>query len=373
MDDEQKKNEQLRDELEIDSGKSERKTATRKKPASDSKRVTKKNPSKYPRDTLEQALRIPRSILEQNAGQPCSVEDAARYMGVGCNGPFKVLVGSAKKYGLLKEDGPGIVALTDLARQILRPQTREDEISGLRTSVQTAPEISDVYSHYRGELIPERKFFANKLMDTYGILEHKTEEFSEIFFSTLRLAELLDETGGKIRLLDVSENRTSTTHVASKEERRLRKAVTPNSSDTCFVMMPFGGHLGTYYEAVYKPAVKQAGLTPIRADADIFGTGKIIDQIYRGIVESKVLIAELTSRNPNVFYELGLAHALRKPVVLVSSNDEDVPFDLKHIRCIHYDMKDPFWGEKLIDKVTENVLSALQNPEEALFSVEEQS
>jgi hypothetical protein len=69
-----------------------------------------------------------------------------------------------------------------------------------------------------------------------------------------------------------------------------------------------------------------------------------------------------------VFYELGLAHALQKPVVLVSSNEQDVPFDLKHIRVIYYDVSDPFWGQKLIEKVAENIVSALKNPEEAVFN-----
>jgi len=67
-----------------------------------------------------------------------------------------------------------------------------------------------------------------------------------------------------------------------------------------------------------------------------------------------------------VLYELGLAHALRKPVVLVSSNEADVPFDVRHVRVIYYDMHDPFWGQKLIEKVAENILSALQNPLEAI-------
>ena len=93
-----------------------------------------------------------------------------------------------------------------------------------------------------------------------------------------------------------------------------------------------------------------------------------MEQIWSGIKSAKVLVAELTKRNPNVFYELGLAHALQKPVVLVSSNEEDVPFDLKHIRVIYYDMTDPFWGSKLLDKVAENILSALKNPEEAVFA-----
>ncbi len=54
-----------------------------------------------------------------------------------------------------------------------------------------------------------------------------------------------------------------------------------------------------------------------------------------------------------------------KPV-LVSSNETDVPFDLHHIRVIYYEVTDPFWGAKLVEKVAENILSALKNPEEAV-------
>jgi hypothetical protein len=58
---------------------------------------------------------------------------------------------------------------------------------------------------------------------------------------------------------------------------------------------------------------------------------------------------------------------------LVSSNEEDVPFDLRHIRVIVYDQMDPFWGQKLIDKVADNIRSAVTNPEDAIFKIEEAS
>ena len=132
-------------------------------------------------------------------------------------------------------------------------------------------------------------------------------------------------------------------------------------------MMPFAPPHGDYYAKIFEPAIQKTGLTPVRADAEIFGAGKIMDQIWIGINSAKVLVAELTTKNPNVFYELGLSHALEKPVVLVSSNEDDVPFDLHHIRVIYYDVMDPFWGQKLLDKVAENILSAIKNPEEAIF------
>ena len=177
---------------------------------------------------------------------------------------------------------------------------------------------------------------------------------------------LTTEIEGKIRFIDVS-NKPGGEVVVQKAIKKLGKGIKFTKSDSVFVMMPFEEPLGEYYEKIYKPSIEKAGLTPIRADSDIFGSGKIIDQILTGIRQAKVLVAELTSRNPNVFYELGLAHALKKPVVLVSSNMSDVPFDLQHVRVIFYDMRDPFWGNKLIDKVAENILSAINNPTEAIL------
>ncbi len=324
------------------------------------------NNAKYPRHSLSRALRIPKAILDQNAGKECSDRDAAGFVGVGYSGPFQMEISSAKKYGLIDSPSARKLIVTDLGRQILRPQQSSDEIDGLREAVFNAPEISDVYSHYRGERIPDDKFFDNALAENYKIPREKLGEFKDIFFDTLKTAELLDETGGKRRIVDVS-NEPKADGAKSERIKKLGKAAKVSADDSCFVMMPFAGHLGSYYNAIYEPAITKAGLRPVRADDDIFGTGKIIDQVWRGIVDAKVLVAELTSRNPNVFYELGLAHALQKPVVLVSSREEDVPFDLQHIRVIYYDVNDPFWGDKLIEKVAENILSAIQNPEEAIF------
>lgn len=345
-----------------DKNKSDGKTA-KSKPAP---KKTVQNNAKYPRHSLSRALRIPRAILDQNAGKECSDKDAAGFVGVGYSGPFQMEISSAKKYGLIDSPSARKLIVTDLGRQILRPQQSSDEIDGLREAVFNAPEISDVYSHYRGERIPDDKFFDNALVENYKIPREKLGEFKDIFFDTLKTAELLDETGGKRRIVDVS-NEPKADGAKSERIKKLGKAAKVSADDSCFVMMPFAGHLGSYYNAIYEPAITKAGLRPVRADDDIFGTGKIIDQVWRGIVDAKVLVAELTSRNPNVFYELGLAHALQKPVVLVSSREEDVPFDLQHIRVIYYDVNDPFWGDKLIEKVAENILSAIQNPEEAIF------
>lgn len=322
---------------------------------------------KFPRHTVEQALRIPRAILDQNAGKPCTPREAAAFLGMKVSGAFNVEVASASKFGFLDRPAKEKIRPTDLAKLILRPQQDGDETRGYRRAVMQAPILSDVYNHYRGENLPDERFLANALGDKFGISPSDLGEFRDVLLASLKQASLVEEHGDKLRVVDVTSEPSSTAGSGSPALEKLSREVRLGTGDSCFVVMPFAEPHGGYYSKVYVPAIEKAGLKPVRADASIFGAGKIIDQIWAGINSARVLVAELTTKNPNVFYELGLAHALKKPVVLVSSNEEDVPFDLKHIRVIYYDMSDPFWGTKLIEKVAENVLSAIKHPEEAIF------
>jgi len=79
-------------------------------------------------------------------------------------------------------------------------------------------------------------------------------------------------------------------------------------------MMPFGEWFDRYYQEIYVPAIKEAGFERVRAD-ELFTTGSAVEQMWEQIEKAKLLLADLTGKNPNVFYELGLAHAARKPVV----------------------------------------------------------
>ncbi|MRX45914.1 hypothetical protein [Pedobacter puniceum] len=103
----------------------------------------------------------------------------------------------------------------------------------------------------------------------------------------------------------------------------------------CFVIMPFNDKLNPIYESIIKVVLKDLKYNPLRAD-EIFTSKPIIDDIWLNIKKSKFLIADLTDRNPNVFYELGLAHALTKDVILLTQNLSDIPFDLRHYRIIVY-------------------------------------
>ena len=134
---------------------------------------------------------------------------------------------------------------------------------------------------------------------------------------------------------------------------------------TSFVISPFGEPFDTYFTHIVKPALEECGLYAIRGDS-LYRPSTIVDDIWQGIRDAKVLIAELTDRNPNVFYELGLAHALSKPVILISKSIDDVPFDLRSIRVLVYDKDHPDWGNKLRLNLIKAIHEVLKNPTSAI-------
>lgn len=139
---------------------------------------------KYPRHSLEKVLRIPKAILDQNAGKECSDEETAKFLGVKYNkGPYALELSSALKYGLLERPSQGRIAVSDIAKKILRPQNGQEELTGLREAVLKAPEISAVYTHYRGENLPDMQFFDNALVDKFGIPRTRSPN-SRLFSST---------------------------------------------------------------------------------------------------------------------------------------------------------------------------------------------
>jgi hypothetical protein len=132
-------------------------------------------------------------------------------------------------------------------------------------------------------------------------------------------------------------------------------------TNSCFVVMPFHSLYAAEYERVIKPAVQEAGLECVRGD-EIYTQQSIVHDIWKSIRQARVIVAELSSRNPNVMYEVGLAHAIGKPIVLLTRSEEDVPFDLRALRYIFYDPNDPLWGEHLRTELTKVLRKILESP-----------
>ena len=118
-----------------------------------------------------------------------------------------------------------------------------------------------------------------------------------------------------------------------------------------FVLMPFKEPYNSYYPTIFKPALEAAGYSVKRAD-DLYAPHPIMLDVQNSILEADLILCEMSERNPNVFYELGLAHAIGRPSVLVSRNEEDIPFDLRAVRVILYDYRQAGWEAKLKEAIT---------------------
>lgn len=102
-----------------------------------------------------------------------------------------------------------------------------------------------------------------------------------------------------------------------------------------FVLMPFDPEFDAVYRDLIQRTLVDAGFRVLRAD-DLLANANVLRAIIMGIRDSDMVVADLTGLNPNVLYEVGIAHALEKPVILLAQDIEEVPFDLRQYRVVVY-------------------------------------
>lgn len=105
-------------------------------------------------------------------------------------------------------------------------------------------------------------------------------------------------------------------------------------ADLISVMMPFQAEFNPVYIAL-QSAIRAAGFNPMRAD-DLWEENAVIQDIVNLIARARIVICDCSGRNPNVFYEAGIAHTLGKEVILIAQSENDIPFDLRHLRYVKY-------------------------------------
>jgi hypothetical protein len=132
---------------------------------------------------------------------------------------------------------------------------------------------------------------------------------------------------------------------------------------TCFVIQPFdsAGKFDKRYKETFVPAIVTAGLEPYRVDQDA-GADVLINSIEDGIRSAAVCLADITTDNPNVWYELGFAFAANRPVVMVCSTERTgkYPFDIQHRAIIRYKTEAQSDFKQLSDAITDRLKAAAE-------------
>jgi len=129
---------------------------------------------------------------------------------------------------------------------------------------------------------------------------------------------------------------------------------------SCFIVMPFGQEWSVDVHRILSRACDAVNVRAVRGD-DLFTPTDFLEDIWQGINAADFVIADITGRNPNVLYELGIAHTLAKPVVILSRQATDIPVDLATRRVILYGQSESDWREDLAHKISEAVAGIVRD------------
>lgn len=158
--------------------------------------------------------------------------------------------------------------------------------------------------------------------------------------------------------------------MTAKKTQETAPTVEKPENNDCFIIMPIAdhpdykqGHFKRVYDDIFAPACRAAGYKPIRAD-DVAQTNLIHLDILQKLLESPMAICDLSTRNPNVLFELGLRQAFDKPTILVQEVGTPQIFDINLFRYTQYrnglDYRDVLADQKSIQKVLEETKLAVQ-------------
>lgn len=146
-------------------------------------------------------------------------------------------------------------------------------------------------------------------------------------------------------------------------------------SKTCFIISRIGGDGTPEREKadeklnhLFTPVLKELGYSAVRADQEET-PGSISRSIVERIINSEMIIADISDKNPNVFYEIAIRNAVKKPIIIIRSPEQKPPFDIQDKRAIAVDMSKPNIWRPAMNKLKKQIESAEDNPTNASESI----
>ncbi len=228
--------------------------------------------------------------------------------------------------------------------------TRDQLRARFRLAIESIPPFKQLYDEFAGKRFPTHAVLRDFLRD-HGYKESELQECVDTFTVNARFLGLLRSLAGAERLLTIEHVLDNIADTGGPAQRKgdivLPGTVsTPGAQDwtkVCFYVTPIGEeeseerqHSDLFLGSLVEPALATFGLNVIRAD-QIGKAGMITAQVIEHIVNARVVIADLSFHNPNVFYEVALRHACRRPIVQLIRAVDRIPFDLDQVRTIKVD------------------------------------
>lgn len=339
-----------------------------------SKRSVRKPGRKpYPVVPFSDAITLAEGIMKHNGGQPTKRETLLHKMGLATNATStRNLITNSGKYGLT-EGGYTAPTLKLTSEGALAVDTKGKRLDQLKARFALAighvSEFNTLYEKRKGNNMPAPEMLHDDLHD---LDEGDRKPCADIFISNVKYLGLLTERDGAQYLQTVDEWLTqSHSHIPSDSPEVPATASTAdvvpvNFSHVCFVISTIneaGSDERKHADMVLRQYVERAldgtGLKVVRADK-IGDPGMISKQVIEHIVHAKLVIADLSFHNPNVFYELALRHVTGKPTVHLIQECDKIPFDLGNFRTIKVDTGDKYKMVAELDTLRSEIAAAIK-------------
>lgn len=339
---------------------------TRKKPKGRSSSSRRKERAPYPQRSLEEALKVPTVIREENNGNPWVTDDVAKAaLGVlKSNKRFYYIAAASRDYGLtLGSRDTEKIELADLGRAIFfagDEQTKRQKMIDTFFSIDL---FKKVYEYYGNSNLPDDEFLDNVLQNEFGLAPELHREFTKIFKENCKFLGI--ENG-----LDEGMEIPVSQKIDQSKEIKVVGQPKGKFDRTAFVIMPFSEKEPNHRPKVYFEEVLNKLITPAGNSAGFSietaeggGSDVIQSTIISQLLNADLVIADLTDHNPNVLFELGIRIAKELPVALIKADGTGGIFDVDNMmRVFTYDST--LWPSKIetdMPILTEHIKAAWDN------------
>jgi hypothetical protein len=322
--------------------------------------------SLFPASSFEEALTIPNAIQRHAVGQKVRRLTLFDQLHKSPDsGPSRQAIVNANKYGLSTGSyAAEYLDLTPEGKIATSSETpaKEKLLTRFKLSVENIPPFKALYERLKGNRIPATSVMEDIAREN-GVPPEDAKECVEVFIVNAKYLGILKTIAGAERIIPIEQvleelpatpKNGAGPESAVSTAREADAAVGISTSkdqdykDICFYISPIGEdasehrrHSDLFLGSLVEPALEEFHLKVVRADK-IGKPGMITPQILEYIVKSKLVIADLSFHNPNVFYELSLRHACRLPTVQIIRKCDRIPFDLDQVRTIQIDTTDIF-------------------------------
>lgn len=348
----------------------------------------------FPASSFDEAMAFAKDMLEFGSGQPVRRLTFFNHIKKSPeSSTSRMLITNSNKYGL-SEGGysADTLKLTEEGLKAVSDDTPARERARLRAklAIENIPVFKGLYDGVVGNRLPAKAALIDAAKGL-GVGADDAEEAIDTFIVNLRSVGLLQTLSGADRVVTVDlmlDGVPANAPVIYSPNTRVVPSTTrlkpigeyettehADFDKTCFYITAIGdvdteprNHSDLFLASIVEPALEAFDLRVVRADK-IDKPGVITKQIIDYLIQSRLVIVDLSFHNPNVFYELAIRHMMKKPVVQITRRSESIPFDVNVMRTVIIDTSTIYTLVPKLDlhraEIANQVRRALENPDSA--------